>query len=181
MADFAQIIKERVSLDNILSKYGFETSRGKMCCPFHNEKTASFTVFKNNTYYCFGCGASGDVIKFVQDYLKCDFKTATRQIDNDFGLLLFDKPTLTQKRKMDNHIAELKKAEEERIKSKQSKSTNYWNAFDNVLLLEDMLKHSKPSSPDEEPNKAFIYALQKIGYARHCLECAETERRLTSD
>lgn len=49
------------------------------CCPFHNEKTPSFTVSpKKGIYKCFGCGAGGDVIKFLEDYEKMSVDEAVR-------------------------------------------------------------------------------------------------------
>ena len=50
-------------------------------CPFHSEKTPSFTVDdKKQFYYCFGCGATGDVLKFVMEYSNCDFIDAYKQL-----------------------------------------------------------------------------------------------------
>lgn len=43
------------------------------CCPFYNEKTPSFLVFLGKGYNCFGCGAKGDVFKFVMEYEGIDF------------------------------------------------------------------------------------------------------------
>lgn len=48
-------------------------------CPFHTEKTPSFTVYrKNNTFYCFGCQKGGDVIRFVMEQQNVDFKEAIK-------------------------------------------------------------------------------------------------------
>lgn len=41
------------------------SGRFQVSCPLHNEKTASFTIYPNNTYYCYGCHAGGDVINFI--------------------------------------------------------------------------------------------------------------------
>lgn len=50
-------------------------------CPFHEEKTASFTVVsERNFYYCFGCGASGNAINFLMNYTKCDFVSAVTEL-----------------------------------------------------------------------------------------------------
>lgn len=50
-------------------------------CPFHSEKTPSFTVDQGKQfYYCFGCGATGDVIRFVTEYSGCDFIDAYKQL-----------------------------------------------------------------------------------------------------
>ena len=51
----------------------------KALCPFHSEKTPSFTVSeKKQFYYCYGCGATGDVIKFVEKYQGCEFVDACK-------------------------------------------------------------------------------------------------------
>ena len=48
-------------------------------CPFHNEKTGSFSVSPDKQiFHCFGCGASGDVVKFVQEIESTDFMGAVR-------------------------------------------------------------------------------------------------------
>jgi hypothetical protein len=53
---------------------------GFIHCPFHDEKTASCKIFKDNHFHCFGCGAKGDVIDFVQKIDKIDFIAAVRKI-----------------------------------------------------------------------------------------------------
>ena len=65
----------------------------KACCPFHNEKTPSFNVHpQRQIYHCFGCGAGGDVIKFVQEYEKVDFMTALRLLAEKANITLeFDR------------------------------------------------------------------------------------------
>ncbi len=51
------------------------------CCPFHEERTPSFTIFTNtNTFVCFGCGAKGDSITFYQKLYGCSFLDAIRQL-----------------------------------------------------------------------------------------------------
>lgn len=58
-------------------------------CPFHGEKTPSFTVFEETaSYYCFGCGAGGDVITFVMKYQNLDYMEAVRYLAERAGLSL---------------------------------------------------------------------------------------------
>ena len=57
------------------------------CCPFHNEKTPSFCV-NNGWYHCFGCGASGDVVKFVMEMESVSFYDAVKILANKVGLQL---------------------------------------------------------------------------------------------
>ena len=53
----------------------------KACCPFHEEKTPSFVVNESHQFFkCFGCGASGDVIKFIEMYDNCNFKEALAKL-----------------------------------------------------------------------------------------------------
>lgn len=61
-------------------------------CPFHHEKTPSFSVSPDKQFYkCFGCGAGGDVIKFVQNILKVDFKEAIEFLARRGGVTLPEK------------------------------------------------------------------------------------------
>ena len=61
----------------------------KGLCPFHNEKTPSFTVDEGRqTYKCFGCGEGGDVISFVQKYYSLDFMEAMEQLAREYGIEL---------------------------------------------------------------------------------------------
>ncbi len=58
-------------------------------CPFHGEKTPSFTVFEETaSYYCFGCGAGGDVITFVMKYQNLDYMEAVRYLAERSGMAL---------------------------------------------------------------------------------------------
>ena len=61
-------IKERNSMRDVLIRYGMTPNRsGFVQCPFHNgDRTASMKIYKDS-YYCFGCGATGDIFTFVQN------------------------------------------------------------------------------------------------------------------
>jgi DNA primase len=61
-------IKAKLSITTVLSSYSLKPDKhNKICCPFHQEKTPSFTIYpKTNTFHCFGCGISGDVIELIQ-------------------------------------------------------------------------------------------------------------------
>src|SRR5947208_1064660 len=61
----------------------------KGLCPFHQEKTPSFTVSpERQTYHCFGCGAGGDVFRFVQETEKVTFPEALRLLADRAGIRL---------------------------------------------------------------------------------------------
>lgn len=57
------------------------------CCPFHNEKTPSFSVSSDKQFYhCFGCGASGNVISFLMEYSHLEFVEAIEMLAQQQGL-----------------------------------------------------------------------------------------------
>lgn len=59
------------------------------CCPFHNEKTPSFTVSQNKQFYhCFGCGANGTAISFLMEYDRLEFRDAIQQLAQQLGMEL---------------------------------------------------------------------------------------------
>lgn len=74
-----------LKMEDILKKYGIKTKRTMFCCPFHNDKTPSAKFF-DTSFHCFGCGKSGDLIQFVQDYYNLGFKEAMEKINQDFNL-----------------------------------------------------------------------------------------------
>jgi DNA primase len=83
-ADIVQVVQERVPLRRAGTSW-------KGLCPFHGEKTPSFNVHGDKGYFkCFGCGAAGDVIKFVELYDKLAFPEAVRQLAGRFGLTVPD-------------------------------------------------------------------------------------------
>ena len=63
----------------------------KACCPFHDEKTPSFTVSPSKQFYhCFGCGASGTAITFVMEFNHLGFREAVEDLANAVGLSIPD-------------------------------------------------------------------------------------------
>ncbi len=61
----------------------------KGVCPFHNEKTPSFVVSEQKQIFtCFGCGATGDVIKFTERYYNLDFNEAIEKLGNEYGITI---------------------------------------------------------------------------------------------
>ncbi len=86
-------MKSLVNIVDVISSYINVQKVGsnhRANCPFHQEKTPSFYIYdKNQNYHCFGCGATGDVIKFVQDYEKISFAEAVKKIA---GLAGIDEP-----------------------------------------------------------------------------------------
>ncbi|MCI9658719.1 MAG: DNA primase [Lachnospiraceae bacterium] len=78
-------IKERYSMRDVLSLYGIQIHRnGYINCPFHTgDRTPSLKVYQKD-FYCFACGAHGDVISFVQQMDHLTFKEAFQLLGGDF-------------------------------------------------------------------------------------------------
>src|SRR6185436_11132338 len=85
-------IKERLTIEDVVSSYIKLEKAGanlKARCPFHNEKTPSFFISPGRgSYYCFGCGASGDIFTFVEEFEGLDFKGALKMLANKAGVPL---------------------------------------------------------------------------------------------
>lgn len=90
--DWLDKLKSSNDIVTVASKYINLSRKGKTwwaCCPFHFEKTASFAINEFEQYYhCFGCGASGDVIKFVEKYEALDFYDACKKLAEYAGMEL---------------------------------------------------------------------------------------------
>ena len=61
-------IKQRLTIQTVLKSYNLQADKnGMLNCPFHKEDQASLKIYTDtNTFNCFGCGANGDVIEFIQ-------------------------------------------------------------------------------------------------------------------
>ncbi len=85
-------IKEKLSIVDVISSYLTVEQSGKnykVKCPFHNEKTPSFYISPDRgTYYCFGCGAKGDIFSFVQHFEGTDFLGALKLLAARAGVPL---------------------------------------------------------------------------------------------
>ncbi|GKW52493.1 DNA primase [Pseudoalteromonas sp. NCCP-2140] len=78
--DIVELIDSRVGLKKAGKDY-------QACCPFHNEKSPSFTVSQDKQFYhCFGCGANGNAISFVMEYDKLEFVDAIEELASMLNL-----------------------------------------------------------------------------------------------
>lgn len=160
-ADWLYQLKQKNNIVSIIGRYVHLEKKGSRywaCCPFHNEKTASFTVSEDDGfYYCFGCKESGDVITFVMKYESCDFADAVKILAKNAGM---EVPEFTG----DKEIIERKK-EKERV----------------LKLLDLTYKHYQQNLllPEAKPAQEYIKTRQftkneiddfKIGYSLNWTE-----------
>ena len=147
-----QKIKERLSIEEIVSSYIKLDKVGpnlKAKCPFHNEKTPSFFISPDRgTYYCFGCGASGDIFTFVEEFEGLDFKGALKLLADRAGVPL------------EPYTREMKEAESEKEKLYRAmeESTLYFE--NNLKENKEIQDYLKSRGLNEKSIKDF-----RIGYA----------------
>ena len=95
---FTDELRQRLSLVDVISRRVPLTKKGQNywgCCPFHNEKTPSFSVNEDKGFYhCFGCGEHGDIISFVMKSENLDFIEAIKELADMAGLKM---PEVKQK------------------------------------------------------------------------------------
>ena len=92
--EFLNELRERTDIESLISQYVNLSKRGrnpKGLCPFHNEKTPSFTVYpESQSFYCFGCGAGGDAITFMRRIENLDYVEAVKQLADRAGMRMPD-------------------------------------------------------------------------------------------
>ena len=89
---FADRVKQQADIVRVIGEYVRLKKSGQNftgLCPFHSEKTPSFAVHPvKQIYHCFGCGAGGDVFKFVMEMDKCDFMESVRTVAEKCGIAI---------------------------------------------------------------------------------------------
>lgn len=104
-------IKKKLDIVEVIGKYLPLKKRGRhfiACCPFHGEKTPSFTVSPElQIFKCFGCGKAGDVFTFVQEFDNIDFKDALEDLAKIAGIVLIKNTQLTEDERRRKRLVDL--------------------------------------------------------------------------
>ena len=80
-----ETVKAAISVKDAAKHYGLKVNRnGMACCPFHNDRHPSLKL-NEDYFYCFGCGATGDVIDFVVRLFNLSSYEAALKLIEDFG------------------------------------------------------------------------------------------------
>lgn len=154
-------IKQSLTMQEIACFYGFKPNRQNYIrCPFHSEKTASLRLY-DKSFYCFGCGTGGDLIKFVQLLFNINFAQALLRLNSDFRLGLSDKkPVYSRPIKREPTPAELYEIE----------YNEKWAEYHELLWAREKLK---PKSDDEALNPLFVKSLQKLEHLQAWLDMCD--------
>lgn len=154
-----QKIKSAITVPQAAKVYGMEPDRRSMvCCPFHSDNTPSMKL--NDTYYyCFGCGATGDVIDLTAKLFSLNPRQAAEKLVHDFGLDP-DKPPA-------NAIA--LPLPKRGLTDEQRADVAYCLRVltDYLDLLHDWRERYKPASPEEPQDERFVEALHMTDLIEH--------------
>ena len=160
--DFILDLIARASILDVISKRVKMKKKGNNyfgCCPFHDEKTASFSLNeKKQIYYCFGCGASGSVVNFLMQYERLSFPEAIEELASMQGIQV---PYTDND---NNQIAQSKQIESRNIRrdlyTLMAKITNFYQQQLALSTSIDAHKYLEQRGLNTE-----IIARYKIGYA----------------
>ncbi len=143
-------IKSKIDILSLVSSYMKLDKAGanwKGKCPFHNEKTPSFFVSPSReSYYCFGCGARGDIFTFVEEFEGLDFKGALKLLAGKAGV------QLEAYSKKDRETEEIK-SEKEKLYRIMEEATKF---FENNLK----------NNPEEKPAASYRAGKQALEYLK---------------
>lgn len=163
-----EYIRENVSMRELLEKYGFQFSRKNfMCCCFHNEKTPSACISKDDRWYkCYGCGVSYNVIDFVANYEKCSRNQAISKIDEMFGLGFGRELTAQQKKELKEAQKRNKLLKEQRAQEKKDEQLACDKIVKRLRMWEQVQKFAHPTRGQIKTNTwelsdLFFYSLKQ--------------------
>ena len=159
-------IKMAVSVKEAAEYYGLEVNRGNMvCCPFHNDRTPSMKL-NEDYFYCFGCGASGDVIDLAARLFGLSGYDAAKKLAADFGIA-GQKPSI---------LAKL-----QRGKSQAEAERRCFRVLGDYLhILQGWKEHCAPQSPEDAIDPRYAEAchmLELIGNMLDILACGTPKER----
>ena len=148
-------VKAAVPLRQAAETYGLSVSRGMACCPFHRDRHPSLKL-NEDYFFCFGCGASGDVIDFTARLFGLSPYAAAQKLETDFGI-----DAETKLLPFPNH------AEPSRDRERLC-----------ICVLREYLRHLciwqlryRPEKPEDPIHPRFAEAMKALPTVNHLLDC----------
>ena len=156
-----EAVKQSVTVREAAQMYGIEINRsGMACCPFHDDKNPSMKL-NEEYFYCFGCGATGDVIDFAARLYNLSPKEAAEKLAQDFGLA-YDSQAPPRRR----YVRQKTEAQ----KFKEDRDHAFRVLADYFHLLRKWETDYTPKTPEENPHPRFMEAIQKKDYVGYLLD-----------
>ncbi len=167
-----EIVKANIDLREAVQHYGISVNRhGKALCPFHDDHHPSLKL-NDNYFYCFGCGAAGDVIDFTARLFDLSLYAAAVKLAADFHLDPDKPPTAAALQVQKPHTDAQKLQKNERLCV--FVLTEYQNR------LQEWKKAYAPQEPDAPIHSLFAEACHHLDYVDYLLDillCGEKQER----
>ncbi len=167
-----ELVKQNICVPDAAEHYELQVNRNGMChCPFHEDRHPSMKLNKRY-FYCFGCGATGDVIDLVARLFGLNSYEAAQKLAQDFGIDP-DKPPAA--------IA-LPKPERPQLKAYRQEEVHCLRVLcDYLHLLESWKVQYTPKTPADTLDDRFVEACQMLDYVEYLADlliAAELEQRV---
>lgn len=163
-------IKYRNDIETVMAPYVSLKRRGKNLvglCPFHNEKTPSFTVYpENGSFYCYGCGVGGDVFSFIRQIENLDYIDAVKLLAERSGITLPQDGYDDSMQRLKNNVYEINREAARFYHSYLMSPEGKWALnylMDRGLSIETIKHFGLGAAPDGWDN--LIKHLKNLGYS----------------
>ena len=165
-----EAVKQSVTTRQAAERYGIRVERNGMCrCPFHDDSTPSMKL--DRRYYCFGCGATGDVIDFVSQLRGICSKEAAILLAQDFAIPYEDSAGKTNRPRQQN-------TDEQNYQHMERYCSRV--LLDYYQLLCRWKEDYAPQTPENGYHPRFVEALQKLSLVEYLLDellCGDIQAR----
>ena len=164
-----EAVKQSVTTRQAAERYGIRVERNGMCrCPFHDDSTPSMKL--DRRYYCFGCGATGDVIDFVSRLRGIGSKEAASLLAHDFSI---------------SHEVGAGKTSKPQQQNTDEQNYQHMEHYCFRVLLDYYRllcrwKEDTPQTPEDGFDPRFVEALQRISLIEYLLDellCGDIQAR----
>ena len=165
-----ETVKQSVTTRQAAERYGIRVERNGMCrCPFHDDSTPSMKL--DRRYYCFGCGATADVIDFVSQLRGIGSKEAAILLAQDFAIPYEDSAGKTNRPRQQN-------TDEQNYQHMERYCSRV--LLDYYQLLCRWKEDYAPQTPENGYHPRFVEALQKLSLVEYLLDellCGDIQAR----
>ena len=165
-----EAVKQSVTTRQAAERYGIRVERNGMCrCPFHHDDTPSMKL--DRRYYCFGCGATGDVIDFVSQLRGIGSKEAAILLAQDFAIPYEDSAGKTNRPRQQNT---------DKQNYQHMERYCFRVLLDYYRLLCRWKEDYAPRTPEDDYHPRFVEALQKLSLVEYLLDellCGDIQAR----
>lgn len=172
--DYAAVIKSKVSVPSVVSRYlpSVKPLHNRIPCPIHNGTDRNLLIHQDH-FYCFVCNEGGDVIRLVRHIFGCDFKTALERLNADFnvGIPLGTKPSDAERNKLKQAYEERLERQRAEAEEAERKERNYLDRLELYRTVCQICDDYAPITPWDEWRPDWCTAMRLRTELREEIEC----------